>query len=90
MLYNVEWSKTYFVNGILEVSASSREEAEEQTRAILGDLVGSLEYDPEGDYVYATPSSTVTEELKSALSELKSLDERRGYIMNRITQLREG
>jgi len=51
--YRVEWSKTYYRSGEEFVEAESSREAEEVVRARLGDLVGSMQYDPEGDMIDA-------------------------------------
>ena len=51
--YRVEWSKTYRRNGEEIVEAESEYEAEAIVRARLGDLEGSIQYDPEYDFVDA-------------------------------------
>jgi len=50
-IFRVDWSKTYYASGVEEVEAETDEEAEEIVRAKIGDLEGSMQYDPNEDYV---------------------------------------
>jgi hypothetical protein len=49
--FNVSWSKTYVSSGTVEIEAETEEEAERITREKIGDLTGSMQYDPNEDYV---------------------------------------
>lgn len=49
--FRVDWSKTYYASGIEEVEAETEEEAVEIVREKIGDLTGSMQYDPNEDYV---------------------------------------
>ena len=52
--YLVEWSKAYYTSGDEFIKASSAEEAEEILLDKIGDLEGSLQYNPADDYVEAS------------------------------------
>jgi hypothetical protein len=54
--FTVYWSKTYYVSGQEEVEADSIEQAEEQVWETLGDKTGSMQYNPDDDYVEAISS----------------------------------
>ena len=49
--YDVQWSKTYYISNVIEVDANSEEEAEKKVLEMIGDLEGSMQYDPDQDYV---------------------------------------
>ena len=51
MKYDVQWSKTYYISNVIEVDADSIEEAEKKVLDMIGDLEGSMQYDPDQDYV---------------------------------------
>ena len=51
--YKVRWSKTYYVSGELDVKAFNREHAELIVSEQIGDLTGSMQYDPNEDYIEA-------------------------------------
>jgi len=53
MKYDVQWSKTYHVGNVIQVDAKSEEEAEKKVLEMIGDLEGSMQYDPDEDYVLA-------------------------------------
>mgnify|MGYP003135488617 CR=1 FL=1 len=50
--YEVEWTKTYYASGHVEIEAESKEEAKEIAEEHIGDYEGSMQYDPSGDDVY--------------------------------------
>jgi len=50
-VYKVRWSKTYYVSGELDVKAYTRKQAEEIVSKQIGDLTGSMQYDPNEDYI---------------------------------------
>ena len=49
----MQWSKTYHVNGNIEVDASSEKEAEKKVLEMIGNLEGSMQYNPDKDFVEA-------------------------------------
>ena len=51
--YEVSWSKTYYNSGTEIVEAESTEEAETIVREKIADLEGSLQWNPDEDYVEA-------------------------------------
>ena len=51
MKHEVHWSKTYYASGTEIVEAEDGHEAENIVREKLGDLEGSMQYDPNEDYV---------------------------------------
>jgi len=51
--YEVEWSKTYYASGRVEIEANSKEEAKEAVLEHMGDYDGSMQYDADRDYVEA-------------------------------------
>ena len=51
--YEVSWSKTYYVSGTEIVEAEDGDEAEAIVREKIGSLEGSMQYDPNEDYVEA-------------------------------------
>ena len=51
MKYDVQWSKAYYISNVIEVDADSIEEAEKKVLDMIGDLEGSMQYDPDQDYV---------------------------------------
>ena len=54
--YDVEWNKTYYASGSVEIEANSSEDAEELVRDKMGDYEGHMEYDPDADEVEAYPT----------------------------------
>ena len=51
--YQVGWSKTYISAGACVIEATSIEEAEDKMANMLGDQIGSMQYDPDEDWVQA-------------------------------------
>jgi len=51
--YEVNWSKTYYVSGSMDIEADSKKEAEKITLENIEDYEGSIKYDPEKNYVVA-------------------------------------
>ena len=51
--YDVEWSKTYYASGRVEIEANSKEDAKETVLERMGDYDGSMQYDADRDYVEA-------------------------------------
>ena len=51
--YEVEWSKTYYASGSVEIEANSKDEAKETVLERMGDYDGSMQYDADRDYVEA-------------------------------------
>ncbi len=51
--YEVSWSKTYYVSGTEIVEAEDGDEAETIVREKIADLEGSLQWNPDEDYVEA-------------------------------------
>ena len=51
--YEVNWSKTYYTSGYVEIEANSTEEAEKIARDNIGDYEGSMQYDGDADFVEA-------------------------------------
>ena len=49
--YYVEWNKTYYASGSVEIEANSSEDAEELVRNKMGDYEGHMEYDADKDFV---------------------------------------
>tara|TARA_Y100000310_G_C20667987_1_gene808669 strand:- start:1553 stop:1816 length:264 start_codon:yes stop_codon:yes gene_type:complete len=49
--YVVEWGKTYYACGEVNVEADSSEEAEALVRERMGDYEGHMEYEPDKDFV---------------------------------------
>ncbi len=55
MTYKVHWTKTYYRSGVEEVKASSAKEAEDIVDNIIGNLEGSMQYDPDKNTIDAEP-----------------------------------
>ena len=53
--YRVFWSKTYYCSGDVVVDAACSEEAEDLVYDELGDYEGSMQYNPDDDWVEASP-----------------------------------
>jgi hypothetical protein len=49
--YKVNWCKTYYVHGDVEIEANSKEEAEEIVLDEIGDYTGSMLYAGDLDFV---------------------------------------
>jgi hypothetical protein len=49
--YEVSWAKTYYATGTEIVEAESEEKAEEMVMDSIGEFTGSMQYDPNEDYV---------------------------------------
>ena len=62
--YKVSWSKTYYASGEVEVEATSRMDAELKVEEKIGDYEGSMQYNPDEDYV------EVVEEVKSITTQM--------------------
>ena len=52
--YDVDWTKAYFSHGSVEIEANSKAEAEKIVHDQMDDYEGSLDYNPEENYVSAT------------------------------------
>ena len=50
--YEVEWTKTYYASGVVEVEADHKDDAHDMVLDNIGDYEGSMQYDPSGDDVY--------------------------------------
>mgnify|MGYP001238241701 CR=1 FL=1 len=51
--YDVEWNKTYYASGSVEIEANSSEDAELLVRDKMGDYEGHMEYDADKDFAEA-------------------------------------
>lgn len=51
--YLVDWAKTYVASGTITLIAASTSHAEALARDRIGDLEGSMQYDPNEDYIFA-------------------------------------
>ena len=51
--YDVEWNKTYYASGSVEIEANSSEDAKDIVRGRMGDYEGSMQYDADKDFVEA-------------------------------------
>ena len=50
--YKVMWSKAYYASGTIEVEAEHEDDAHDKVAYdLIGDLEGSMQYDPDGDEV---------------------------------------
>ena len=49
--YKVQWSKTYYAFGDVEVEANSVAEAGKMVHENMGNYTGSMQYDPDRDQV---------------------------------------
>jgi len=49
--YDVEWSKTYYASGRVEIEANNKEEAKEAVLEHMGDYEGNMQYDPDKNEV---------------------------------------
>ena len=49
--YKVDWSKTYHASGTVEIEAESEEDAQIIAEENIGDYEGSMQYDPNENYV---------------------------------------
>ena len=75
-IYTVLWSKTYHIDGEVEIEAENEEEAYELVQESIGDYEGSLKY--EGDYsieVVNERESIVTQMARDLLKQA----EKQGY-----------
>ena len=52
-IYVVNWNKTYYASGSVEIEADSSEDAEDVVRDRMGDYEGSMQYDADKDFVEA-------------------------------------
>lgn len=50
--YEVEWTKTYYASGVVEVEANHKDDAHDMVLDNIGDYEGSMQYDPSVDEVY--------------------------------------
>jgi len=50
-MYKVLWAKTYYVTGVVELAAESKQQAEEIALDKIGDYQGSMQYAPQGDWI---------------------------------------
>ena len=51
MEHEVIWSKTYHMSGMEVIEADTVEEAEEKMDKIIGDMTGSMQYDPDKNII---------------------------------------
>lgn len=51
--YAVTWSKAYYAHGEVIIEANSRVEAEEIADDNIGDYEGSMQYNPDQNYIEA-------------------------------------
>ena len=51
--YIITWTKTYYASGDFEILAKNEEDAIEKAKDQLGDMEGSMQYNPDGDIVEA-------------------------------------
>lgn len=51
--FAVDWSKTYYASGTVYLDAESLEDAERMVADEIGDYTGSMQYDPNEDYIEA-------------------------------------
>ena len=56
--YTVAWCKTYYSHGTEEIPAENSEEAEKIALENIGDYEGSMQYDPNEDYIDVYPQDT--------------------------------
>ena len=61
--YKVTWSKTYYASGEVEVEATSRMDAELKVEENIGDYEGSMQYNPDEDYVDAVEVKSITTQM---------------------------
>ena len=58
--YKVDWSKTYHASGTVEIEAESEMDAEIIAEENIGDYEGSMQYDPNENYVEVVGEVKVT------------------------------
>tara|TARA_R110000851_G_scaffold10028_1_gene36683 strand:+ start:497 stop:904 length:408 start_codon:yes stop_codon:yes gene_type:complete len=61
--YKVSWSKTYYASGEVEVEATSKMDAELKVEEKIGDYEGSMQYNPDEDYIDAVEVKSVTTQM---------------------------
>lgn len=49
--YTVHWCKTYYASGDFEIDAEDEDEADRIADSMLGDQTGSMQYNPDDDYI---------------------------------------
>lgn len=49
--YHVYWTKTYYASGEYEIDAENEDEADRMALETLGDQEGSMQYNPDDDYI---------------------------------------
>ena len=49
--YKISWCKTYYSSGEVEIEAESEEEAQIIAEENIGDYEGSMQYDPNENYI---------------------------------------
>lgn len=54
--FDVRWCKTYNSTGVERVTAATAEEAEQLVSDRIGDLEGSMQYEPDWNEVEASPA----------------------------------
>ena len=62
--YKVAWGKTYYASGEVEIEAVSEAHAIQRVEDEMGGYEGSMQYDPNEDYV------EVVEEIKSITTQM--------------------
>jgi hypothetical protein len=61
--YKVSWTKTYYTSGEVEVEATSRMDAELKVEEEIGNYEGSMQYNPDEDYVDAVEVKSITTQM---------------------------
>ena len=49
--YKISWCKTYYSSGEVEIEAESEEDAQIIAEGNIGDYEGSMQYDPNENYI---------------------------------------
>jgi hypothetical protein len=72
--YKVSWTKTYYASGEVEVEATSRMDAELKVEENIGDYEGSMQYNPDEDYIDAVEVKSITTQMcEDLLDKAKEL-----------------
>ena len=61
--YKVSWGKTYYASGEVEVEATSRMDAELKVEENIGNYEGSMQYDPNENYIEAEEIKSITTQM---------------------------
>ncbi|MBP72875.1 MAG: hypothetical protein CMA70_04745 [Euryarchaeota archaeon] len=68
-IYEVEWTKTYYATGTIEIEASDEEAARRVACRHIGDYSGSLEWDDDDSYVEVIGTIETNEDEWTSSSE---------------------